>query len=89
MTTPTLAKEWKIYSFTLNGFSFHSRVDVHSDMGLKIIQLPSDLFIEWNKDALKQEIKGEWTRENLLAQLAVINEGGTQAFIELAEESEA
>lgn len=84
MTATMTDTKWKIYPFTVNGFDFHSRVNVHSDLGLEIIQIPVDTFISWNKDLLLEEIKGEWTREKILAHLEIINEGGTQAFIELA-----
>lgn len=82
--TATLSKEWKIYPFTVNGFDFHSRVDIHSDMGMRIALMPEDYFIALNEECVKDLIKGEWTRENLLAQLEIINENGSQAFIELA-----
>ena len=61
MTDTMTDTKWKIYPFTVNGFDFHSRVNVHSDLGLEIIQIPVDTFISWNRDALKEFIKGRTT----------------------------
>jgi len=88
MTTATL-QEWKVYEFTMNGFTFHSRVEIGSDIWHKIATLPAFIFTDMNRDILKEEIKGEWTRENLEREMIRINEHGSQAFIELVEESEA
>ncbi len=88
MTTATL-EEWKVYPFTLNGFSFHSRVKKGSDTWYKVATIPASLFEDLNRSCLKDLITGEWTRENLLAQLVILNENGSEAFIELVEESEA
>ena len=84
MTTTTLSKVWKKYPFSVDGFDFFSRVDIHSEMGMRIALMPEDAFIALNKECVKDLIKGEWTRENLIAQLEIINAGGSQCFIELA-----
>lgn len=88
MTTATL-QEWKVYEFTMNGFTFHSRVKIGSNIWHQIATLPAFIFTDMNRALLKEEIKGEWTRENLEREMIRINENGSQAFIELVEESEA
>lgn len=89
MTTATLNDQWHTTPFTLNGFSFRSRVKIGSDTWYSVVTIPAFLFEDLNRSCLNDLIEGEWTRENLERELTRINENGSEAFIELVEESEA
>lgn len=77
------------YPFTAQGIKFISRVYNNSPMATRIAQLPAGIFESMNVQAVT-EIIGDaslLTYNELLAELARVNEGGSTAFILLDEES--
>ena len=85
MTTST----YQDFPFTANGVKFISRVDTGSALYPRINSLPAGLFNQMNIDAVSQIIgdASEFTREELVEELARVNEGGSYAFILLDEEN--
>jgi hypothetical protein len=73
--------------FEVDGINFVSRYNPDSPMGIKIAQIPQEMFIAMNKQCVREIISNvsELTREELLAELERVNENGTEAFIELGE----
>lgn len=73
--------------FEVDGINFVSRYNPDSPMGIKIAQVPQEMFIAMNRDCVREIIgnASELTREQLLAELERVNENGTEAFIELGE----
>ena len=85
MTTST----YQDFPFTAYGVKFISRVDKGSALYPRINSLPSGLFTQMNINAVS-EIIGDaslLTREELLEELARVNDGGSYAFILLDEEN--
>ena len=85
MTTST----YQDFPFTAYGVKFISRVDKGSPLYPRINSLPNGLFNQMNIDAVSQIIgdASQFTREELLEELARVNEGGSYAFILLDEGS--
>ena len=77
------------YPFTANGVNFISRVYSESPFASRIASLPKTVFSDMNIQAVTEIIgdASQFTREELLAELERVNEGGTHAFILLDEES--
>lgn len=75
------------YPFTTNGVNFISRVYSHSPFALTVSRLPEGVFSEMNIQAVTQIIGDAslLTRDELLAELDRVNEGGSHAFILLDE----
>ena len=75
------------YPFTANGVNFVSRVYSNSPFASRIASLPKTVFSDMNIQAVT-EIIGDaslLTRDELLAELDRVNEGGSHAFILLDE----
>jgi hypothetical protein len=75
------------YPFTANGVKFISRIHSDSPFAKKIASLPENVFAQLNIDAVI-DLVGDaslLTRDELLAELETINEGGTHAFIMLGD----
>lgn len=73
--------------FEVDGVNFVSRYNPDSPMGIKILQIPQNVFISMNQDCVR-DILGNvslLSREQLISELERINENGTEAFIELGE----
>jgi hypothetical protein len=85
MTTTTYTD----YPFISYGVKFISRVFDNSPMANQIAMLPEGVFAQINFEALT-ELVGDaslFTRDELLAELERVNEGGTHSFILLDEEN--
>jgi hypothetical protein len=79
--------QFSLFPFTHKGINFVSKVAQTSRLLPQIIAL-GDEFIAMNKGAVDEclTITDETTHEELVAMLAVINENGTEMFLELAGE---
>jgi hypothetical protein len=77
---------WKNFPFTVDGINFNSRVDMDSPMGKNISRVPALTFTQMNEGAIRSIIgdASKLTRDELVSELARVNAGGTQAFLELA-----
>jgi hypothetical protein len=76
------------YPFTSNGVNFISRIADHSPFLGAIKNLPADVFIQMNIQAVT-EMLGDaslFTRDELLAELDRVNEGATHSWILLGDE---
>jgi hypothetical protein len=86
MNTTLDTTNWAHYPLTVNGIDFVSKVDTNSSMYNKIKVLPAGIFDSMNKGAILEIIgdPSELTYDELVLELERINEGASQAIIELA-----
>ena len=80
---------YKDYPFTANGVKFISRINANSPFAGSLAKLPTQLVTQMNIEAVT-ELVGDaslMTRDELLEELARVNDGGTHAFILLDEGS--
>ena len=77
------------YPFTSNGVNFISRISNFSPFAGRLRALPAQVLAEMNIQAVTEMIgdASKFTREELLAELERVNDGGTHAFILLADEA--
>ena len=76
------------YPFTTNGVNFVSRISNFSPFAGRLRALPTEVLNQMNIEAVSEMIGDVslFTREELLAELERVNDGGTHAFILLADE---
>ncbi len=84
-TTPDTTN-WAQFPLTVNGVNFISKVDTTGSMYKQIKVLPAGIFDSMNKGAILEIIgdPSEMTYDELVMELERINEGASQAVIELA-----
>ena len=77
------------YKFTANGVKFISRINADSPFAGSLAKLPAQVVTDMNIQAVSEMIGNAslFTRDELLAELERVNDGGTHAFILLDEES--
>jgi len=77
--------QFNLYPFTYKGINFVSRISQDSRFAGQIAKM-GDAFIEMNKSAIDEcmTIDENSTNEYIISQLAHINAGGTEMFLELA-----
>ena len=78
---------YKDYPFTANGVKFISRINANSPFAGSLAKLPAQVVTEMNIQAVSEMIGDAslFTRDELLAELDRVNDGGTHAFILLDE----
>jgi hypothetical protein len=78
---------WAEYPFEIDGVQFVSKLDTNGSMYPKVINnLSNEQFAKMNKGFLMAEFDmsaSEYTPAELLSKLYVLNEGATEALIEL------
>lgn len=76
------------YPFTANGVNFISRISNFSPFAGTLRKLPTATLTQMNIDAVSEMIGDVslFTHDELLAELERVNDGGTHAFILLADE---
>lgn len=81
----TTTLQFDLYPFTHKGINFVSRISQESRFAEQIAKMGED-FIEMNKSAVDEilTITDETTREELVAMLSIINNNGTEMFLDLA-----
>lgn len=86
MTTQT-ETNWAVFPITHKGINFHSRVDKNSSVYNQIMALPEGAFVSMNQSMLNEltTINEESTYDEIVDELDRVNQGGSYAFIELAE----
>ncbi len=79
---------YKDYPFTANGVKFISRINADSPFAGSLAKLPTEMVTAMNVQAVSEMIGDAslFTRNELLAELERVNDGGTHAFIMLADE---
>jgi hypothetical protein len=75
------------YKFTANGVKFISRINADSPFAGTLAKLPAQVVTDMNIQAVSEMIGNAslFTRDELLAELERVNDGGTHAFILLDE----
>jgi len=79
--------DYKDYPFVVNGVKFISRINANSPFAGTLAKLPTQVVTDLNIQAVT-ELVGDaslLTRDELLAELDRVNDGGTHAFILLDE----
>ena len=78
---------YKDYPFTVNGVKFISRIDANSPFAGTLAKMPAQVVTDLNIQAVSELIGDAslFTRDELLEELARVNDGGTHAFILLDE----
>ena len=81
--------DYKDYPFVVNGVKFISRINANSPFAGRLAKLPAQVVTDMNIQAVSEMIGNAslFTRDELLAELERVNDGGTHAFILLDEES--
>ena len=71
------------YPFTADGINFVSRIADHSPFVGSLKNIPNELFIQMNIEAVKDLIgkPSLMTTAEILAELARVNEGATHSWI--------
>jgi hypothetical protein len=86
MNTMLDTTNWAQFPLTVNGVNFVSKVDTNGSMYNQIKVLPAGVFDTMNKAAIMDIIgdPSKLSHDELLSELVRINEGASQAVIELA-----
>jgi hypothetical protein len=79
--------DYKDYPFVVNGVKFISRIDANSPFAGTLAKMPTQVVADLNIQAVSELIGDAslFTRDELLEELARVNDGGTHAFILLDE----
>jgi len=74
-----------LFPFEHKGFNFVSKIEIESNTYTQVINLPDGAFINMNKGMIDEllTITENTTKDEIIAQLEKINEGGTYALLEL------
>lgn len=77
------------YPFVVDGVKFISRINADSPFAGTLARLPKQVVIDMNIQAVTELVGNAslFSREELLEELARVNDGGTHAFILLDEEN--
>ncbi len=86
MTTMLDTTAWAQFPLTINGVNFVSKVDTNGSMYKQIKVLPDGIFDTMNRGAIMDIIgdPSKLSHDELVSELVRINEGASQAVIELA-----
>ena len=82
-----MTTDYKDYPFVVNGVKFISRINANSPFAGTLAKMPTQVVTDLNIQAVT-ELVGDaslLTRDELLAELERVNDGGTHAFILLDE----
>ena len=77
---------WVKYPFSVQGVDFISMLDPKGDFYPNVERLPEGVFLKWNTDMVTELIgdPSKLSAEELANELAVINDGATQALVAVA-----
>jgi hypothetical protein len=77
---------WAKYPFTVEGVEFVSMLDPQGSFYSQVKRLPAGIFIEENSRMVSELIgnPAKFTRNELEAELARVNDGASQAILALA-----
>lgn len=86
MNTMLDTTNWAQFPLTVNGVNFVSKVDTNGSMYNQIKVLPTGIFDTMNRGAIMDIIgdPSKLSHDELVSELVRINEGASQAVIELA-----
>jgi hypothetical protein len=77
---------WANFPFTVDGVGFVSQLDTNGSMYRRVQNLPPNLFIAFNEDAIR-ELIGKvsiMSKPEIQEKLDMVNAGYTEAYIALA-----
>jgi hypothetical protein len=77
---------WALFPFTVDGVEFVSKLDIEGSMYQQVKNLPEGLFSRMNESAIR-ELIGKvslMSRDEIQQELDRVNEGFSQAYLELA-----
>ena len=79
-------KNWDSYPFTVDGVNFVSKIRKNSEFAMRLLFVPEDVFVQMNIGAIRDCIGSvaTMTRDEILSELARVNEGASNAILELA-----
>jgi hypothetical protein len=82
-----MTTDYKDYPFVVNGVKFISRINANSPFAGTLAKMPAQVVADLNIQAVTEMIGDAslFTRDELLEELARVNDGGTHAFILLDE----
>jgi len=82
----TTTNEWDSYPFSIDGVNFQSKIRKGSEMAMRLLFVPNEVFIQMNKDSVRECVGNVLTmsRSEILNKLEQVNHGGTNAILELA-----
>jgi hypothetical protein len=82
-----MTTDYKDYPFVVNGVKFISRINANSPFAGSLAKLPTQVVTDLNIQAVTELIGNAslLTRDELLDELARVNDGATHAFILLDE----
>ena len=82
----TNTNEWDSYPFTVDGVNFYSKIRKGSEMAMRLLFVPEDVFVQMNIGAIRDCVGSvaTMTRSEILAELERVNHGGQNAILELA-----
>jgi hypothetical protein len=77
--------KWQNFPFQVDGINFNSRVDMESYIGERVALVPEQVFVQMNIGAIRSCIGNltTMTREEIISELARVNEGASSAIVEL------
>ena len=82
----TNTNDWDSIPFTVDGVGFVSKIRKDSEMALRIKFVPQNVFVQMNEGAIRDCIGNvsQMSRDEIISELYRVNEGGSQAILELA-----
>jgi hypothetical protein len=85
MNPITDTTNWAKFPVTVDGVDFLSEIDPTGSFYPQLVSMPNEVFVNFHTQMIHDLIGNPslMTRQELLAELAVINDGGTQAIISL------
>ena len=77
--------DWAQFPFEVDGVQFVSKIDTNGDIYPRVLMVPEFIFNQMNIGAVRECIGSlvNMTRSEIIAELERVNEGATQALIEL------
>jgi hypothetical protein len=75
---------WLEFNFSVDGHEFISKVKPNTSIARQIKKVPAQVLNEINKSAVLDCIGEGFTRDEIIAKLVIVNEGASEAVIELA-----
>jgi hypothetical protein len=76
---------WNAYPFEVDGVNFVSKIAPKSPFLARIAMLPAGVFDKMNKDAVRELVGSNLSREYVASKLYAINQSASHAVIELGE----
>jgi hypothetical protein len=76
---------WNAFPFEVDGVNFVSKISPQSPFLARIAMLPAGVFDKMNKDAVREIVGTNLSREYIASKLQYVNANASHAVIELGE----